>query len=810
MIRSRRPSQASLALFALVIAGGVGTSRRVTADDATSKQAAPSNTSVAAGKQASPGAADAPVAHAEERALITKYCVGCHSVGPRRANGVRQPKGGLDLVPVLAKANEPRFREIWDSVRDAVKSGDMPPSHRPRPSNEEVDKIVAWISGELAKTGCDGLLDPGRVTMRRLNRVEYNNTIRDLLGVDVRPADSFPSDDVGGGFDNNGDVLSLPPLLMERYLQAAEQIAEAAIFVPDADHAPVRRWEAESLTGKQAGSPQGEGRLLHTNGEVVVSHAFAKPGSYVIRIRAFGQQAGRDPAKMALLIGGKRVHSFDVKAVESEPGVYTYKFATRAGEKPVALAFTNDFYDEKIKDATKRDRNLLIDWFEVRGPIGESSKPLPPWQEKILFTRPSGPSDLDRATRDVLQKLANRAYRRPARRDEVQRLVDLAGLVTKTGDPYERGIQLAITAMLVSPQFLYRIEIDRGPRNHGRIHAISEFELASRLSYFLWSSMPDEELYQLALDRKLRAAGNLEKQTLRMLRDPRSSALVENFATQWLQIRNLRNFNPDRARFPKFNDALRGSMERETLAFFNHVMRDDRPILDFIDADYTFVDERLASLYGLSGVKGTEFRRVALDPKSPRGGLLTQASILAVTSNPTRTSPVKRGKWILEQILGTPPPPPPPNVPELKDSGELKGTLRQRMEQHRSNVSCASCHARMDPLGFGFENFDAVGAWRDKDGPDPVDASGVLPNGKSFKGPRELKAILKERRDEFAKCFCEKMLTYAIGRGLDLNDRCAIDKLVSTLASNDYKFSKVVLGVVASDAFQKRNAKEGK
>ncbi|MDR3638660.1 MAG: DUF1592 domain-containing protein, partial [Isosphaeraceae bacterium] len=390
---------------------------------------------------------------------------------------------------------------------------------------------------------------------------------------------------------------------------------------------------------------------------------------------------------------------------------------------------------------------------------------------------------------------------------EVARLMKFVDLAQESGDSFERGIQLMVEAVLVSPQFLFRVELGgrKRPGEPTGAQPISDLELASRLSYFLWSSMPDEELYQLALSNKLRQADNLERQVRRMLRDRKAKALVDNFADQWLQVRNLKNVNPDKGRFPNFDEPLRAAMLKETELFFESVVHEDRGVQDLIDANYTYVNERLAQHYGIPGIKGEQFHRVSFKDGA-RGGILTQASILTITSNPTRTSPVKRGKWILEQILGTPPPPPPPDVPELKEDQAVAatGSLRQRMEQHRANPNCASCHARMDPLGFGFENFDAIGAWRDKDGNFPIDASGTLPSGQSFRGVRELKAVLQSRQREFTRCLAEKLLTYATGRGLEYYDRCAVDRVVEATVRDKGKFSRLVLEVVQSDPFQKR------
>ncbi len=605
---------------------------------------------------AAPPAKPAPDYKKDVAPLVARYCVNCHK-GPRA-------RGGLHLDTFPDEAAVLKGRLAWEKVADALRSGDMPPPNRPRPSAAELETINGWLGAVVLKADCGGQKDPGRVTLRRLNRAEYNNTIRDLLGIDFRPADDFPADDVGYGFDNIGDVLSLPPLLMEKYLAAAEKI---------------------------------------------VDKAFADPAA--------------------------------------------------------------------------RKRILTV------------------------------PFENEEAARRILRAFAERAYRRPVREDELGRLVRFVELAQKNGDSFETGVRLALQAVLVSPHFLFRVEPDRRPNDPRAVRDLNDFELATRLSYFLWSSMPDDELFRLARERGLRKSGVLEAQVRRMLKDPRSRALTDNFAGQWLQTRNLKGFAPDPGLFPSFDEKLRSAMRKETELFFECVVREDRSVLDFLDSDFTFLNERLAKHYGIPGVQGDEFRKVTLTgaARAARGGVLTQATVLAVTSNPTRTSPVKRGKWILENILGTPPPPPPPGVEELQEGKdvELKGSLRQRMEQHRADPSCATCHQRMDPLGFGFENFDAVGAWRDREGKHAIDPSGVLPNGQSFAGPAELKAILKGRSDAFARCLAEKMLTYALGRGVERSDRCAVDEIARNLAREQYKFSALVIQIVKSDPFQKRRGQQG-
>jgi Protein of unknown function (DUF1592)/Protein of unknown function (DUF1588)/Protein of unknown function (DUF1585)/Protein of unknown function (DUF1587)/Protein of unknown function (DUF1595) len=589
--------------------------------------------------------------------ILAHYCTSCH--------GGEKPKGQLALD--LYKDEDAAFKnlDIWPRVAERLHNREMPPAKRPQPTDAERELLTRWVDAALGVEDCVRKKDPGRVTLRRLNRSEYNNTIRDLVGVRFQPADDFPADDVGYGFDNIGDVLTVPPLLLEKYLAAAEKIVAEVMATPD-----LRK-----------------------------------------RIFIVTPPAGKD-------------------------------------------------------DKARQER--------------------------------------DACARKIIEDFGRHAYRRPLFPGEVERLASFVHLAESQGDGFDKGIELALEAMLTSPHFLFRVERDPRPNGKGEISLlISNFELASRLSYFLWSTMPDEELLKQAKDGTLRK--NLEAQVKRMMKDPRAHALVENFAGQWLQLRNLKNASPDPARYPAFDESLRAAMQKETELFFQAILKEDRSVLDFLDADFTFVNERLARHYGIPGVKGEAFQRVKLTG-GRRGGVLTQASVLTVTSNPTRTSPVKRGKWILENILGTPPPPPPANVPELSEDKKIveAASLRKRMEQHRANPNCATCHERMDPLGFGFENFDAVGAWRDRDGNFPIDPSGVLPGGQSFKGPAELKAILTSRRDEFSRCLIEKMLTYAVGRGMEAFDKCTIDKIAESLARNNYRFSALVIEIVKSDPFEMR------
>ena len=743
--------------------------------------------------------AQTPSAYSAEAApILAKYCGSCHN--PTKT------KGGVDISGFGVEGAFAVASKVGRQILENVESGAMPPDDAPQIPAAEQARLLAHLQSAVSKAGCSLVQDPGRVTLRRLNRVEYNNTIRDLIGVDFRPADDFPSDDVGYGFDNIGDVLSLPPLLMEKYLAAAEEVSETAILADDKPRGPARTWKPS-----QYGKPGQNGNLLgdngfwlmNTNAEAAIEGALMKPGHYLVRVRAFGMMAGPEAPKLEVQVDGKPVQTFFVKAEAEAPGVYEARVKAKRGGSKLDIAFTNDAWFPDIPDSNHRDRNLALETVEVVGPLYHLPDNLPESHTRIINRR-VGPLNHHDAAREMMAKFASRAYRRPATDAEVNRLVGLVEMVEQGGDRFERGVQLAVQAVLVSPHFLFRVELEQRP---GVTRPLTDLELASRLSYFLWSSMPDDELLGLATRKQLRVGNNLDAQVTRMLRDPKAEALVENFAGQWLQTRNLKLASPDHGQFPDFDEPLRQAMAREVELFFAAVLRDNRPITDFLHTDYTFLNARLAKHYAIPGVTGDQFRRVKLtDPR--RGGVVTMASTLTVTSNPTRTSPVKRGKWVLEEILGTPPPPPPPGVSDLPDTkeGERPVSVRARLEQHRSNPDCASCHARLDPLGFGLENFDAIGAFREQDGSQSIDSSGVLPAGPSFRGPVELKAILLTKQVAFAHCFTEKLMTYALGRGLEDADRCVVDAIAGRVMAGGGQISRVVTEIVHADAFQKTNA----
>jgi hypothetical protein len=705
--------------------------------------------------------------------------------------------------------------------------------------------------------------DPGRVTARRLNRAEYNHTVRDLLGVDLRPADDFPQDDSGYGFDNIGDVLSLSPVLMEKYLASAERVARTAVFGHELLKPTLVRHRASGQRIIPSPVPLLDYDLtgLTLPNAIHITHRFPVDGEYIIRAFLGGSRpVGSEPLRIGLWIDGQQAQALELDPTKTaafdeqdrqDLGGKVLEFRARvtAGDHWVAASLLHLYeglpprYNgpnpskkptpplpefrlppgippERVEEFRKRfearraaaekapTNEARVGMLEIGGPYHQAKGPSAESLRKIYACGHLDGHHQPGCDRKIVANLARRAYRRPVTTQEINSLVSLVSMAEQRGDSFEEGICQALLALLVSPHFLFRIEKDSAVTNTGGAqegHPISQHELASRLSYFLWSSMPDEELMRSADQGNLRQPAVLAAQVQRMLKDAKSAALVENFGGQWLELRKLESVKPDRQRFPEFDEYLRMSMRRETELFFESIVREDRSILDFIDGNFTFLNERLAKLYNLPGVTGPEFRKVALTKETQRGGILTQASILTVSSYATRTSPVLRGKWILENLLNAPPPPPPPDAPNL-DEAKIgsAASLRQQLEQHRQNATCAACHARMDPLGFGLENFDAIGAWREQDGKFPVDASGTLPDGRSFKGPGELKVILKADRDAFAEGLAEKLLTYALGRGLEAYDKPTVKKIAGRMATSNYRFSSLVLEIVKSLPFQNR------
>lgn len=786
-----------------------------------------------------PGNESAPTSSfaREGVAFLNKHCIACH--------GPDKKKGDVVLHTFKDDASLLKDRKTWNNVLRVISMGEMPPQGRPQPSITELETFTKSVNVVFDHADRTGKRDPGHVTVRRLNRFEYNNTIRDLVGVDFQPAEDFPSDDVGNGFDNIGDVLSMSPILLERYLTAAEAIVQRAIVAKPAP--PEKRWMASRYL-EPAINQDIKWRSL-TREALFTPYKLSLAGDYVFSFRAWGRPESNESPRVAILHNGKEIMQLEIKAQEKNPLVYEVPFRGVKGTNRLAVKLLNptpvapkpeatkstpnkdkspDKNGKDGKEASSTDnkpkpkesvgdstsRAVTVEWFLATGPADN----VPETHRRLLASQP-GKSHLEK-TREVLNRFVTRAYRRPATPEEIDRLVALVEKAEEEGERWEAGIQVALQAVLVSPKFLFRVELDNRPDSDDP-HPINDYQLASRLSYFLWATMPDQELFDLAEKGQLSA--NLDAQVSRMLKDPRSRTIVDQFAMQWLHLRNLKNFSPDTKLFPSFNETLRSAMLKETELFFQAILQENRSIIDLIDADFTFLNEPLARHYGIADTKGNwsnqkptkpagqpirgnEFKRVELQSRD-RGGVITQASVLAVTSNPTRTSPVKRGRWVLEQILGTPPPPPPPNVPELKEQGPLTGTLRQQMEQHRANPSCAGCHARMDPIGFAFENFNAIGAFRTQDGSAPIDPSGVLPSGQTFQGPADLKNILKDKKELFSRCLTEKMLTYALGRGVDYYDKPAIEKIMAAVSADQYRIGTLITEIVKSEPFRLRRGK---
>ena len=718
--------------------------------------------------------------------VLGRYCIDCHSGS--------DAESGIAIDSYTATNARSTDRANWRRILRQLQGRAMPPDDADQPSEEERKLVEQWILDDALKVECVGPDRPGRVTIRRLNRQEYDNTIRDLFGIDLKLAKTFPSDDVGYGFDNIGDVLSVSPVLFERYIDAADEIVRTVIASTDVEAAPRRQFE---------------GKRFPTRGQVTRDFTLEDAGEYVLRVRAWGDQAGNQACFMLVGLDGKPLRKELVRNDRNRPTDFEVTLDLKQGKHQLGVAFLNDFYLKSGPQGKKLDRNLNVDSIELIGPLGILPDSLPEFHTRF-FQPPIDPratvTHQTEAIKKLLNPLASRAFRRRASITEVESLGRIFSLARRNGETVERSTQLAVAAILVSPSFLFRMEVDPEP---GQVRDLNDFELATRLSYFLWSSMPDDELFGAAARGELHTEEQLVQQARRMLKDDRVEALVENFAGQWLQLRGLEEVSPSQKQFPTFDNQLREAMLRETELFFRTIVSDNRSILDFLDADYTYVNDRLAKHYGISGVSGPDFKRVSLEG-GRRGGLLGQASILTVTSDPTRTSPVKRGKWILENLFDAPPPEPPPNVPQLAegDSSQLTGSLREQMERHRADPACASCHKMMDPLGFGLENYNAIGAWRDRDGTIEIDATGELPSGQTFDGPQELRHLLLQRQDDFRRCLSEKMLTFALGRGLEYYDACAVERIVNRLQADDDRFAIVVEEIVKSPAFRQRESGE--
>ncbi len=795
------------------------------------------------------------------REELQRYCFACHNARTRTAGLA------LDGFDMARAGDHP---EVWEAVVRKLRTGAMPPAGRPRPDRATYDAVVAWLEAALDRAA-EARPDPGRPTLHRLNRAEYRNAVRDLLAVEIDPG-LLPADNAAYGFDNNADALTLSPALTERYLGAAARVAELALGRPRGTPAPET---ILIPTDRDQGVRWSDDLPFGTRGGAAFRYHFPADGEYLFQMRPkeSGVAGGflgvtDEPHQLDVSVDGERVWSGVVQRPEGARGdernrrileSMRFRAPVSAGPHLVQVyfaartsAYVEDLFDPDLRRDPYRAASgePVVSSVTITGPLRETATPGDsPSRRKLLVCTPapavapparavppaasapsaapappaasalpaaSAPSAVASNTeatacaREVIATLARRAYRRPVTEADLRVPLGLYRDGAARGG-FEAGIELAVRGILVSPNFLFRFEDQPASAEPGTPYRISDLELASRLSFFLWSTIPDDELVDLAVAGELHRPEVLRGQVGRMLADPRAQALVDNFAGQWLHIRNVPGFRPSPELLFHFDDNLRQAFEQETKLFFESVVRENRSVLDLLDADYTYLNERLARHYGIPGIYGERFRRVTLPADSVRRGLLGQGSILTGTSRANRTSPVIRGKWILENILGTPPPPPPPDVPDLVEERDPRKVLpmREQMALHRANPVCAACHAQMDQLGFALENFDAIGEWRDIYASGlPIDASAEFPDGTTFDGPGELRELLLSYADDFLLTVADRLLTYALGRGLEATDMPAVRRILRDAADDDHRFASLVQGVVASLPFRMRMAQE--
>jgi mono/diheme cytochrome c family protein len=756
-----------------------------------------------------------------DQATVNRYCLGCHND--------RSLRGGLSLegTPLTHVAEH---TDVWERALRKLRAGAMPPDGSPRPDPATYAGLVSYLETTLDAASIASP-NPGRTdTFRRLNRTEYRNAIRDLLALDVDVATLLPRDDASFGFDNVG-VVELSPTLMERYLTAAQKISRLAVgsmaIVPGSRVVTMRPDVTQE--GHLAGLPFG------TRGGTQVPHTFPLNGEYEIEVRLARNrneniEGLREPDVLEMTLDGERLELFTVVPDRNRFGSYyadedvdkhlnvrvpisagPHTFGTAFLQKNSAVIETErQPYQAQFNQDRHPRQQPAVHSVSISGPFQPSGTGDTPSRSRIFSCQPATAADEADCAASIISGLARRAYRRPVAFSDIEMPMAFYEAGRTDGD-FETGIELALRALLTSAEFLFRIERDPEGVTDGTAYALSDIELASRLSFFLWSSIPDDALMDDAEAGRLREGATLERHVRRMLDDPRSRSLTTNFADQWLYLRNLETVAPNLRLFPDFDDNLRSAFRQETQMLFESIVREDRSVVDLLEANYTFLNERLARHYGIPGVYGNDFRRVKLPADSERRGLLGHGSVLTVTSYATRTSPVLRGKWILENLMGMPPPPPPPNVPALEEPepGVAARSMRERMEQHRANAVCASCHRLMDPAGLSMENFDAIGRWRDRaDNSTPIDASGSIPGGGAFDGVTGLRQALLARPEVFVGTMTEKLLTYALGRGLATHDGPAVRRIVRRVAGNDYQFSALVLGIVESSPFQMRRSQQ--
>jgi mono/diheme cytochrome c family protein len=763
------------------------------------------------------GEAPAPAAAqiAERQQFLNQYCITCHN---QRARTAGLALDEIDLSHVGADA------ETWEQVVRKLRAGTMPPDGVRRPERAVSAGVASWFEDQLDAAAVAP--QPGRQLLRRLNRAEYGNAVRDLLGLQVDGRSLLPPDDSAFGFDNIADLLVVSPALLERYLVAADRVSALAVGELEAAAGS----ETYHLRGDQSQATHLEGLPLGTVGGIAVDHVFPADGEYAFHLALFrnnleGIRGLEHPHQVEIAVDGERVflETIGGDAEAGQEGTITersdatdarlhVRVPVRAGARTVTATFIR-----KIGAGTNRLRPFVrsnsgtydstgrphLETLTVTGPFGVTSRGDTETRRRIFSCYPTRASEEEACAREILSTLARRAFRRPSTAIDLDRLMPFFVEGRQKGS-FDDGVQLALRRILASPSFIYRLEGDPVSVADGAAYRVDDVALATRLSFFLWSSIPDEELLAVAGAGRLREPHVLEQQVRRMLADPKAYAIAENFAGQWLHVRNLQNIAPNSDEFPDFDNNLRDGFRKEVELFFDSIRQEDRNVVRLMDADYTFVDERLARHYGIPEVYGSRYRRVTV-PDDARRGLLGKGSILLATSHADRTAPTLRGKWILENLLGTPAPPPPPNVPALEpEPGAAPRTMRERMERHRGSPACASCHKVMDSLGFALENFDAVGGWRTEEAGVPVDASGMFADGTVLHGIVELRQALLGRPELFVQTFTEKLLTYALGRGLQHYDMPVVRGIIRDASEDDYRFSSIVLGIVESTPFQMR------
>jgi hypothetical protein len=752
----------------------------------------------------------APGSAPSQQAVLEKYCITCHNEKLRTADLF------LDKADISHPAESPA---IWEKVLHKLRAREMPPPRAPRPDEGAYNSLTAYLETALDRTA-ESRPNPGRPAVYRLNRLQYANAIHDLIDLEFDSASLLPADDSGYGFDNIGDVLSVSPSLLEKYLAAAAKISRLAVGDPKLSPTSTEyQIPADTVQTERESFDLPVG----SRGGIAVRHHFPLDADYVIKVRL---QRGKDATtilgmaqahQLDIRLDGKRIKSFTVggqarrQGDEGEEGATNsnlddgleVRFSVKAGPHLVAVTFLKDTIKQEGLPASDRAQAFFegVGSVSIAGPYDAKGSGVTPSRQKIFVCRPSRRENEEACAATIITSMARRAYRRPIRADEIPSLMAPYNLARDEGG-FEQGIRMALQRILVSPNFLFRVESDPPNLSSGSAYRISPVELASRLSFFLWSSIPDDELLTLAERGKLSDPEVLQQQVKRMLSDTRANTLVTNFISQWLYLRNMETVLPDPAAFPDFDENLRNALAKETELFFESMIREDRSVLDLLKADYTFLNERLARHYGIPGIRGSDFQRVTLTAEE-RKGLLGKGAILTVTSYPNRTSPTLRGKWLLENLLGSPPPPPPPNVPSLKEDKDASQlTMRERMKLHQANAVCASCHSRMDPLGLALESFDGLGRWRPG-----VDSTGTLPDGSNVDGPVGLRNILLSKKDQFVETVTERLLTYGLGRGVEPFDMPAVRKIARDAAANDYRWSSLIMGVVNSTPFQMRRAR---